>query len=346
MTGSRFGSTMVERVETRRDRIRLYILLNINRRLLTGVLAAGLFFTLVCLGAFAIPTFRQYMMQDNPTRYMFQAFVTALITGVTLVVTLNQLVLSQELGPLGAQRKRMSGSAAFRGDVEDILGATSPPEPAEFLQALVDNTSEKAEIFQESITTNSDSDLRKRVDEYVEGIIDNADLVSEELEGREFGEYTVLKSALDYNYSWKIHQARRIRDVFGEEIDEGEERALIDLIDVLTFFGPAREHIKTLYFQWQLVDLSRGMLYLSVPSLAITSGIGFYLAPASFPGATLGIDNLVWIISAGATIGSLPFLFLTSFILRFATIAKRTLAIGPFILRSSERSTEIDWNSR
>ncbi|QLG47331.1 hypothetical protein [Natrinema halophilum] len=37
-----------------------------------------------------------------------------------------------------------------------------------------------------------------------------------------------------------------------------------------------------------------------------------------------------------------PFLLLIAFILRIATIAKRTLAIGPFILRESSRGEEID----
>ncbi|PSP71947.1 hypothetical protein BRC86_14075, partial [Halobacteriales archaeon QS_3_64_16] len=95
--------------------------------------------------------------------------------------------------------------------------------------------------------------------------------------------------------------------------------------------------------QWQLVDLSRGMLYLSVPALAITSALAMFLAPTSFPGTFLGIGNLVWISSAGMAAGAMPFLFLTSFILRMVTITKRTLAVGPFILRSADRSGDIEW---
>ena len=126
-------------------------------------------------------------------------------------------------------------------------------------------------------------------------------------------------------------------------MDRETVRKLVDLIDILGFYGPAREHIKTLYFQWQLVDLSRGVLYLSIPALAVTSGLAMFLAPTSFPGTFLGIDNLIWIVSAGMAIGALPFLFLTAFILRLVTITKRTLAIGPFILRSAGRSGNIEW---
>jgi hypothetical protein len=35
---------------------------------------------------------------------------------------------------------------------------------------------------------------------------------------------------------------------------------------------------------------------------------------------------------------------LTAYVLRIATIAKRTLAIGPFILRDTDRSQGVDWN--
>jgi hypothetical protein len=345
MSGSSPGNTMRERIGSRRAKISLYILLNVNRRLLAFGLAISMFVVFVILGAYAVPPFRLYMIRDAPTRYVFQAYVGALITGVTLVVTISLVVLSQEFGPLGEQRERMNGSMGFRANVEDIFGASSPPEPNDFLRALVENTSEKTEALEDAVEDNEDEndESTDAIARLAEDIHDNASVVSDQLEDRAFGEYTVVKAALDYNYSWKIYQARRIQHQYQEEMDRETVRKLIDLIDILGFYGPAREHIKTLYFQWQLVDLSRGMLYLSVPALAITSALAMYLAPTSFPGIFLGIDNLVWIVSAGMTIGALPFLFLVSFILRLVTITKRTLAIGPFILRSADRSSDIEW---
>lgn len=302
-----------------------------------------MFLFLLISGALTIPPFRSYMMEYGPSRYVFQAFIGALISGVTLVVTISQLVLSQELGPLDDQRQRMSGSVSFRGDVEDIFDAASPPEPSAFLQALVENASYKAQSLRDEVAGTSNDEVEDRVNSLVDSVVDNSEVVSDELEDRTFGEYAVVKAALDYNYSWKIFRARRLRDSHADDLSDEAYRSLVDLIDVLSFFGPAREHIKTLYFEWELVDLSRGILGMAIPSLAITSALASYLAPTSFPGATLGIDNLVWINSAGITIGSLPFLFLTVYILRLATIAKRTLAIGPFILRGSERSEDIEW---
>lgn len=337
------GNTMAERVGNRRSRIRLYLLLNVNRFLLTALLAGGLFGFLVLFETFTIPSFRTYMVQYAPTRYVFQAFIGALITGVTLVVTISQMVLSQELGPLGTQRENMSGSMGFRDDVEDIFGTSSPPEPGAFLQALVENSSNRAQTFRDQVAGTSNDDLEQKTNQLVDAIVNNADVVSDELNDRNFGEYAVVKAALDYNYSWKIYQARRIRNAYSDDLDEESLQTLIQLIDILSFFGPAREHIKTLYFEWELVELSRGILYLSIPALGVVSALAMYTGPSSFPGAVFGVSNLVWVTSAGAAIGSLPFIFLSTYILRLATIARRTLAVGPFILRDSERSGEIEW---
>ncbi|MBX0294618.1 hypothetical protein [Haloarcula nitratireducens] len=114
------------------------------------------------------------------------------------------------------------------------------------------------------------------------------------------------------------------------------EDTLEELITTLELFSPLREHIKTMYFQWELVDLSRRVIYAAVPALTIVYAVPFYVDATTFPGATLGIDNLVWLVSAGITIGTIPFFVLLSYVLRIATIAKRTLAIGPTVLRTSE----------
>lgn len=334
-------TTMRGRVGTQRDRIRLYILLNLNRMLLTSALAAGIFISFLLVGAFT--PFRQFMLHMGPTRYLFQGLVGALITGVTLVVTITQLVLSQELGPIGTERERMSDSMSFRGDVEDQFGSISPPEPESFLEALIDNSRENAEAFQQTVDGNPNSDLEEDVEQFTNHLIENAEAVINKLEDRSFGEYTVVEAALDYNYSGKIYQARRIRDKYDNDLSNEERRVLIELIEILTFFGPAREYIKNLYFQWELIDLSRYIIYTAIPALVVTGTIALYLSPPLVPGEILGIDNLVWIVSFGVTIGFLPFLLLSMYILRLATIAKRTLAIGPFILRESDRATDIEW---
>ncbi len=82
----------------------------------------------------------------------------------------------------------------------------------------------------------------------------------------------MVAAALNYNYSWKLYAARRIRAENADRLTEAAHRAFDDLVDALELFGPAREQFKTLYFQWALVDLSRTMLYASVPALLTAVG--------------------------------------------------------------------------
>lgn len=325
------------------SRIRLWVLLTANRSLLAGILTSGLFLALVVAGALNVTPLRSVIREGTHVERLFQSFIMSLVTGITLVVTLNQLVLSQELGPLGDQRNRMSGAVEFRQDIEDAIDAIAPPEPASFMQAFMALSRERAERLREVTEDNSNSDLRDSVDAFTDRIRAHADEIDAQLSDAQFGRFEVVGAILNYNYSWKIYRLRRIHSEYTDSLSEDERAAFDDLTELLQLFGPAREHIKTLYFRWELVNFSRGMLYTGVPALAISIMALLYVDPNSFAGSTLGVDNVILVVSAAAAIALTPFFLLVAYILRLGTIAQRTLAIGPFILRESQRTEEIEF---
>ena len=288
---------------------------------------------------------RTAVNSGDPIETLFQALTTAIITGVTLVVSLNQLVLSQELGPLGDQRERMDGTEQFRQDVASSLDVpAAPPEPSAFLRALVDGTGTRARRLGELVGQCADDEACERVGSYADSLATNADAVSSALDGEQFGTFGVVSAALNFNYSWKIYEARRLRGEYDGVLDDETLEALEALVETLRFFGPAREHVKTLYFQWELVNLSRGILLSAVPALAVSiSGILYLSDPGSVTGSVLGVDALIWVVAAAATVSLVPFMVLFASVLRIATVAKRTLSIGPFILRPTDRDESIDW---
>ncbi|HKJ59864.1 MAG TPA: hypothetical protein VKA37_11585 [Halobacteriales archaeon] len=324
------------------SRLRVWLLMDANRTVVAGALLAVLFAVFVVLGVLDPAGVRSAMGSDDPIETAFQALVTAIVTGVTLVVTINQLVLSQELGAVADQRERMAGAMEFRLDVEDVVdAAVAPADPGRFLQAIVDATAHRAEAVRDAAASEVGAERRERIDAYVDSLTENARSVRDRLEGARFGTFEVLLAALDYNYSWKIYEARRLQQEF-EDVD-AVSGALEDVVTALEFFGPAREHVKTLYFQWELIDLSRAVLYAAVPALVVAIGMILYVDnPASVPGSTLGVDNLVWLVSAAVPVALLPFALLFSYILRIATVTKRTLAIGPFVLRETDRTGDLD----
>jgi len=339
------SDTMRGRIDE--SRVKIWLLLDANRRLVATGLLALFFAAFVVLGALDPVGLRSAMGSKDPVETTFQGLLTAIITGVTLVVTINQLVLSQELGAVGDQRERMEGAMAFRHDVEDLLDRpVAPADPASFLRAIVEETGDRAEALSETAAGPLEEDHRQRVQAYVDSLTENARSVSDRLADAQFGTFEVLFAALDYNYSWKIYEARRLRhDVDGTTSREDVDRALERVVEALELFGPAREHFKTLYFQWELINLSRAVLYAAVPSLVVVTGMLLYVdTPGAFPGSTLGVDNLIWVVSGAVTVALLPFSLLLSYILRIATVTKRTLAIGPFVLRGTERTEEVEWD--
>lgn len=337
----RTADTMRERAG--QSNVKIWLFVEANRLLIVGALATVVFVTLVAVGALypdAVAVIRSGASID----YTFQAFVGAVITGVTLVVTLNQLVLSQEFGQVGDQRERMEQTMDFRRRTEDAINApVSPPEPTAFVRALVEATRNRAIALRETTDSGASPELREKIETLTGSIESNADEVSDQIEDASFGRYSFLSAALDFNYSWKLFSVRRISGEHADELTDEQAEALEKLATLLELFGPAREHFKTLHIRSELVKLSRVILASSIPALLVALGMLYYFDPARITGAVLGVSTLVLAVSAAATVAVLPFLILIAYVFRLATVVQLTLAIGPFTLGENKTREPIDW---
>jgi len=329
------GNTMRERAGE--SRLKLWILLGANRLVVTAVLSSVVFVAFVVGGAVLFPPFSVTATQTDVIDTIFSTMTSALVTGVTLVVSIAQLVISQENGPLGDQRRRMSAALDYRDYASELIGTTTPADPSMFLRALTSATEKRAEAFKTAIEDVDDEELRDEVDEFVDSLSGNAQTVREELDGATFGTFDVLFAALNYNYSWKIFQTDRLSDEYDDSLDDDQQELLYDLRSSLAMFGPAREHIKTLYFQWALTSLSQLIVYAAIPALIVSGLMMAMVDGSTFPGSTLGISDILWVVAGAFTVTLVPFLLFVSYVTRIATVAKRTLAIGPLILRDSQR---------
>ncbi|MFC7007880.1 hypothetical protein [Halalkalicoccus salilacus] len=329
------ANTMGER--SNETRIKLWATLNGNRLLITGLLALGFFVGFVVVGELFVPSFASTIRSDSMLNYMFSTMISAIITGTTLVVTISQLVISQENGPLGDQRQRMSNTMDFREYTEEMIGSPSPPDPSTFLSEIVGTSERQARRLRDAIEDKENEQLRAEVDEFTESIINNAEEVREELDGESFGTFGVLSAGLNFNYAIKIFHVERIANDYPEDLTDEDMAILDELKASLSMFGPAREHVKTLYFEWSLIDLSQMILYASVPALLVAGIMLGFFAGVSLPNSTFGISHTILVVGMAFTITLVPFLLLISYIARVATIAKRTLAMGPLVLRESQR---------
>ncbi|MFC7077244.1 hypothetical protein [Haloarcula halophila] len=324
----------------------LWFVLDADRWLVSGLFSALVLVGIVAIGTLHPTPARTLLTRGDPIETLYQALVTATITGVTLVLTLSQLVLSQELGAVGDQRERMEGAMEFRADVADAVGAAaSPAEPSAFLRSLVRATAEQAHAIEDAAEAESlDPELDELLSTYLDSVIGNAESVASQLDGAAFGEFDVVRAALNYNYSWKLYAGRRIRETYAGALPGTVDDELAELVETLELFGPAREHFKTLYFQWELSTLSRTLLYVAVPALGVAISALLFLDPQDITGTTLGIADSLLLVAVTTTVALLPFTILLAYILRIVTVTKRTLSIGPFILRETDRSVDVTWD--
>jgi hypothetical protein len=238
----------------------------------------------------------------------------------------------------------MDDTLAVRSSVAELTGEPAPTDPAAFLDALLVAATGRARALRESVrerdgdgSDGSDgTGLGADIDEFAAGVVGNADAVRGRLDGAEFGSFDVVFAALDFNYGRKLGRIERIADDHGESLTDEEHDLLEELREALSLFGPAREHVKTLYFQWALIDLSRLILYAAVPALVVAGAMVTVVDAGTFPGSTLGIDHVTLVVGGAFAVTLLPFSLFVSYVLRVLTLAKRTLAIGPLVLRDSE----------
>ena len=331
-------NTMRERISA--SRWRFWLLLGANRWLLAGILGACVFFAFVVLGVLDFPTLRTTMETTDPVDTIFQGLVGAIVTGTTLVVSINQLVLSQEIGPLGEQRARMDTAMDFRQNTDELFGSISPAKPSLFLQQIIETARDRAAAMKSAVDDSENTEMRENVGTYVDDLVENAETAIDELDEATFGTFDVLMAALDYNYARKMHDLRRLGEKYEDDLSDEQRRTFRETLEALTMFGPAREHIKTFYFQWALVKLSRAILTAAVPALVVAGGMVVFVDATSFPGQLFGTDYMIWVVSLAFTIAVMPFLLFVSYILRIATVAKQTLAMGPMVLRNSESPSD------
>ncbi|QUO48922.1 MULTISPECIES: hypothetical protein [Halorubrum] len=335
------ADTMRERAGE--NRVKLWLLLRANRLVVAGVLTVAVFVAFVAVAVGLSPSLAEKVGSSDPIETLFASMITAIVTGATLVVTIGQLVLTQENGPLGDQQERMDDTLAVRGDIAELTDGPTPTDPAAFLDAILGAAAERARDLRDAVDDEGDDAdgssrdaLRAEVDDLVTGLTENADAVRGQLDGAEFGSFDVVFAALNFDYGPKIGRIERITTDHDETLTDDERNRLGELKETLSLFGPAREHVKTLYFQWALIDLSRLILYAAVPALVVAGVTLTAVDAGTFPGSTLGVDHVTLVVGGAFAVSLLPFSLFVSYLLRVLTLAKRTLAIGPLVLRDSE----------
>jgi hypothetical protein len=319
-----------------------WLLLTGNRLAVTGVFLLGTFILILFLSVYG-PHSIQRFLTSGAVRTLFSSMVIAIATTVTLVLTLAQVTLSQKLAHLGNFRARMDHAIEFRRDVEDRLGVgVSPARPVEFFQQIVIHMEDTLHDLDYALADGDQPSHAAEITEYIDTIHAYSTQKQAQLEDARFGSFASVFPVLNHNYSWTIYAGRKLRTAHADEFSDETKAIFDELLATLRLFGPTREYFKTLYFQDELTNVSRGVLYAALPALGLAGYMVLLFEPTAVAdwlfgiNQVLGINTAILAVCGVYTLTLVPFALLLAYLLRMLTIIQRTLAIGPFILRDEQ----------
>lgn len=317
--------------EPLRQRALEWLLLDGDRQAVAVVLA-GLFATyFLALAATGVVP----LLDVQSLFYVFSALVGGNLTLVTVVVSINQLLLSRELQTPGELRSQIDDVIDYRRDVEDATGEVAPVEPLGFLKLLAEATREDVQRLGGLSYGATPAAFRDEVDDAVGDLTAQMEEILAILGDSEEDTIEVLSVVLETNYAHEINRLRRVKHAYEEDIDEQIRDCIDAVVDRLQEIDVARQYFKAIYLQQELSSLSRMLLYVGLPAVAVGLGSLLHLTvPAGDPAA---LSYPAFFLVVSLTIGTLPLAILCSYILRTATVTYLTAATLPFTTPEQER---------
>ncbi|WP_122090002.1 hypothetical protein [Halalkalicoccus subterraneus] len=293
-----------------------WVLLDGSRRMVAGVLllSATIAFAL-CLELFGP------IADAEPAFSAMSGLIAGNLALISIVIAIDQLVLSRELVTPGERLGTIEDVAEFRERVAETTGETALPITApRFLDVVLTSTLEVARGIDLDATRLDERD-RQRLAALVEEVIETVETVDTVVKDDDVRPFEALVRALYVDYGSHIRTVDRLRN--GGSLPASIDHRLSVLHDHLVLIDVSRQYFRTLYIQRELPRLSRMLLYVGGPAEVALVGILFvFMTAPPYPEA--------FALLAGMA-GFAPLAVLLSYIIRIAIIAELTASVVPFV---------------
>ena len=268
--------------------------------------------------------------------YVFGGFIGGNFTLITIVISINQLVVSQQIGGPGELRDQIKATNDYREEVEESVDVpVAPVTPTEFLHLLLRSTAEAVESVREESKNVTDGEPMQRLLEATDEIYDHVGHVESLLAHPNVDVFQALTASLDTNYSEEMYRLRKLRSRHYQQYPEDVVECLDDIVVRLQQIDVARQYLKTIYIQDELSRLSRNLLYVGIPAVLVSALVlRMFASPRTAP---LSSTQLIVYIPAAVTVAIAPLGVLFAYVVRLSTVAQRTVAITPFTTTTQER---------
>lgn len=312
-------------------RARDWVLLDGPRSLVAAAAALAIFAFVAAISASPV----NRLENVDPLLTVFGSLISGNLTLITVVVSINQLLLSREIQTPHELREQMDGVIDYRDSIENAAGALAPVQPLGFLRLLVQNTRQEAQQLGGLAFSETDEKTYEEIDDVVTGLTRQADRIDELLDESDVSTFEVLSATLTTNYAGEINRLRRLRSPSTEQLPGHVRESVEDLVGHLQNIDIARQYFKGIYLRQELAALSRLLFYVGIPSITAVATAFFLFTTDA--GTSLPHRYLTALSPTIITIGLFPLCLLFAFIVRTATVTRRTAATIPFTAPEQEK---------
>jgi hypothetical protein len=169
--------------------------------------------------------------------------------------------------------------------------------------------------------------------EYTEDIMQTVESLDSSLDGLNDQQFSALWEGMEVDYGTHLNRSDMFTLKYEEEFSEPYRETFDELVKAFQLFAMGKEYFKTLYYTREVSKLSRVLLGISLPTIVFVASSTLAIEANLLPEFwVLGLPPLLTFVSFVFTVSLAPFAVLSAYMLRVATVSKRTAAAGPFTL--------------
>lgn len=300
------------------------MLLEGNRVAVAGFLLAFVYTSLMVIGTVWSFEMQQILTETSTVENILETFLSGIILLVSIVVSINSIVLSQDMASVERQETRIRGVGDFWRDIDELTDTRESPSDIEsFLEVMTTVIREHTEALA-APTGETDDDFDERIGEYTEfltGTVDHLDEANE-VGGADFAR---LWTALSLDYGPLLDRTHAMHSRGEDATSQAHADTLDSLVDAFRLFAVGREYFKTMYYTAEVSRLSRVLLIASLPAILLTASAILAVSSGVIPDLwVLGLPPKHSFVATAFAIALVPYLVFTSFMLRLSTVAKAT----------------------
>lgn len=327
-TGLKIGYAVLTD-EERQFRAQRWLLLTGSRWMIVSGLVTFVFWGALLLGF--ISTIN--LTETSFVTTVFGAVIGGLFSFVPIVIAVNQLTISQLVATPDKLRTQIEGIREFRAGIAEQIPdkSVAPGDPAHFLAEIVQLVAEQGTVLRQAeLSAHDDPQVAETLYEYGEAVHVITTDIDKQVAEDDLQLFDVLLPLMGDPYSQYVTTARRILAEHADDLSEQTTEALVELRDLFVMMDVLRQYFKALYVRQELARLSRLIAYTGIGAFIISIFILIVYTSGNPAAGQLVIVEIL--VTTALAVAILPFAVLFAFVIRLATIAKRTVAPGAFTL--------------